>query len=225
VKRILVVEDEPGIAFALKKDLVMEGYKVDVVGDGAEAVMRSQSQAYDLIILDIMLPSKDGFEVCREVRRGGSSVPIIMLTAKTQDVEKILGLDIGADDYVTKPYSPSELRARIRAVLRRATPDSGAEVHQFGPFEVDMVRFELRRGECTIEVTPVQLKLLFQLVRNRGHVLTRERLIEEVWGLGINVTDRVIDTHMVALRKKIEDNPASPRYLVSVRGIGYRLDS
>jgi two-component system alkaline phosphatase synthesis response regulator PhoP len=226
--KILVIEDEPGIAFSLDSDLQTEGYEVTVVGDGGEAVARARSETFDLILLDIMLPTKDGFEVCRELRHGGLKTPIILLTAKTHEAEKILGLDVGADDYVTKPFSPRELRARIRALLRRASTESGAqraeEVLRFGPFELDMVRFELRRDDRALSTTTTELKLLIALVRNRGRVLTRDQLLDEVWGSGISVTDRVIDNHIVALRKKIEDEPGAPRYLISVRGFGYRFD-
>jgi len=224
VSRILIVEDEPGIAFALENDLETEGYEIAVVADGVEAVRRARSEPFDLILLDVMLPNKDGFEVCRELRRGGLSTPIIMLTAKTQEAEEILGLDLGADDYVTKPFSPRELRARIRAMFRRAAPEAGQEVHRFGRCELDLARFELRREGQRLDATHTELKLLTAFIRSRGRVLTRERLLEEVWGSGVFVTDRVVDNHIVALRKKIEDDPAAPRYLISIRGVGYRFD-
>jgi DNA-binding response OmpR family regulator len=223
VSRILIVEDEPGIAFALESDLQTEGYEVAVVDDGAAAVVRARSEPFDLILLDVMLPSKDGFEVCRELRRGGLKTPIILLTAKTQEAEKILGLDLGADDYVTKPFSPRELRARIRAVFRRTT-DAGEEICRFGRCELDLARFELRRDGRAVEATSTELKLLAAFIRNRGRVLTRERLLDEAWGSEVYVTDRAVDNHIVALRKKIEDEPAAPRYLISVRGVGYRFD-
>ena len=226
--KILVIEDEPGIAFGLESDLETEGYEVSVVGDGAEAVRRARAEEFDLILLDIMLPNKDGFEVCRELRRGGLKTPIILLTARTHEAEKIMGLDLGADDYVTKPFNPRELRARIRALLRRAQQDEAAEpaenIFRFGPFELDLTRFELRRDGQALDTTTTELRLLSALIRNRGRVLTRDRLLDEVWGKGIAVTDRVIDNHVVALRRKIEDEPASPRYLISVRGVGYRFD-
>jgi DNA-binding response OmpR family regulator len=226
--KILVVEDEAGIAFGLKIDLQTEGYEVAVVSDGLEAVEHARTGEFDLILLDIMLPSRDGLEVCRELRRSGLKTPIILLTAKTHEAEKIVGLDVGADDYVTKPFSPRELRARIRALLRRANedgqPDCGGSIYRFGPFELDLLRFELRRDGSPLDTTTTELKLLCALARNRGRVLTRDRLLDEVWGKAISVTDRVIDNHVVALRKKIEDEPATPRYLISVRGVGYRFD-
>jgi DNA-binding response OmpR family regulator len=224
MSRILIVEDEPGIAFTLENDLQTEGYLVTVVSDGVEAVRHARAESFDLILLDVMLPNKDGFEVCRELRHGGLNIPIIMLTAKTQEAEKVLGLDVGADDYVTKPFSPRELRARIRAMLRRGVAGAGGEVHRFGNCELDMARFELRREGRQLEATHRELKLLAAFLRSRGRVLTRERLLEEVWGSGVYVTDRVVDNHVVALRKKIEDDPATPRYLISIRGVGYRFD-
>jgi DNA-binding response OmpR family regulator len=230
--KILVIEDEPGIAFSLETDLETEGYEVSVVGDGAEAVPRALSEPFDLILLDVMLPNKDGFEVCRELRHRGLKTPIILLTAKTHEAEKVLGLDVGADDYVTKPFSPRELRARIRARLRGAETkrnetegaDRSEEIHRFGNCELDLGRFELRRNGQRLDTTTTELKLLAAFVRNRGRLLTRERLLDEVWGTGISVTDRVIDNHVVSLRKKIEDESAAPRYLISVRGLGYRFD-
>ncbi len=225
MSKILVVEDEPGIAFALENDLKTEGYEVVVIADGVEAVLRARSEPFDLVLLDIILPNKDGLEVCRELRRSGLRTPIILLTARTQDSDKVLGLELGADDYVTKPFSPRELRARIRAVLRRTAAESGEEIYRFGPFELDMVRFELRRGANKLETTPTELKLLTEFVRNRGRVLTRDRLLEKVWGAALHVTDRVVDNHIVALRKKIEADPAAPVYIASVRGVGYRFDA
>lgn len=230
--KILVVEDEPGIAFSLGTDLETEGYQVALVADGAQAVPRALKESFNLILLDVMLPNKDGFEVCRELRHRGLQTPIILLTSKTQEAEKILGLDVGADDYVTKPFSPRELRARIRALLRRAPSDSakagrggsGEAIHRFGEYELDMVRFELRRNNQRLEATTTELKLLAAFVRNRGRLLTREQLLDEVWGTGIAVTDRVIDNHVVSLRKKIEEEPSAPRHLISVRGLGYRFD-
>jgi two-component system alkaline phosphatase synthesis response regulator PhoP len=230
--KILVVEDEPGIAFSLETDLETEGYEVALVDNGAHAIPRALSEPFDLILLDIMLPEMDGFEICRQLRHKGLKTPIILLTAKTHEAEKILGLDVGADDYVTKPFSPRELRARIRALLRRTAANaaatgaagSGDDVQRFGPCELDMTRFELRRNGQRVDTTATELKLLAAFVRNRGRLLTRDRLLDEVWGNGIAVTDRVIDNHVVSLRKKIEDAPSIPRYLISVRGAGYRFD-
>ena len=223
--RILVVEDEPGIALGLEDDLRLEGWDVELVADGAVASKRAREQQFDLILLDVMLPGKDGFDICRELRRAGLRTPIIMMTAKSQEAEKVLGLDLGADDYVTKPFSPKELRARIRAALRRnsGAPQS-ADVYRFGNMELDPERCELRRAGTVIETTTTEFKLLNVFVHHRGRVLSREKLLDEAWGQGTFLTDRVVDNHIVALRKKIEEDPAQPRYLISVRGFGYRFD-
>jgi DNA-binding response OmpR family regulator len=223
MSRILVVEDEPGIALALEDDLTREGYDVATVGDGEVASRRAREESWDLILLDVMLPRKDGLEVCREVRRAGVTTPIILLTARSQEAEKVLGLDIGADDYVTKPYSPRELRARIKAALRR-TGGELPEVYRFADTEVDFTRHELRRGGQRIEVTPLEFKLLSALVRRRGRVLTRRQLMDDAWGQGKFFSDRVVDNQVTNLRKKIEPDLREPRYIVSVRGVGYRFD-
>lgn len=221
--RILVVEDEPGIALGLQDDLRLEGWQVEVIGDGIEAARLARAESFDLILLDVMLPGKDGLDVCRELRKAGLRTPIIMLTARAQEAEKILGLDLGADDYVTKPFSPKELRARIRAALRR---ESGPvrDVYRFGDVEVDVARCEVRRDGSVVEVTSTEFKLLLAFIRNRGRVLSREQLLDGAWGAGTYLSDRVVDNHIVALRRKIEGTPSKPQYLVSVRGMGYRFD-
>jgi two-component system alkaline phosphatase synthesis response regulator PhoP len=223
MSRILVVEDEPRLALGLEDDLKLEGYEVEVVRDGETASRRAREQSFDLIILDVMLPRKDGFEVCRELRRAGLRTPVILLTAKTQESDKVLGLELGADDYVTKPFSPRELRARVKAVLRRAAGEV-PEIYRFGDVEVDFTRCELRRAAGAVEMTPIEFKLLAAFIRHRGHTLSRDKLLDEVWGRETFVTDRVVDTHITNLRKKIEPKPSEPRFLVSVRGMGYRFD-
>jgi DNA-binding response OmpR family regulator len=223
MKRILVVEDETAIAFGLELDLKSEGYDVVIESDGESALRRARKEAFDLILLDVMLPRKDGFEVCRELRRGGSKTPVIMLTAKAQEAEKVLGLEIGADDYVTKPFSPRELRARVKAALRRTAEDD-LPICRFGDAEVDFGRCELRRAGKPVELTALEFKLLTAFVRNGGKVLSRARLLDLVWGHGTFVSDRVVDNHVVTLRKKVEPEPSEPRYIVSVRGMGYRFD-
>jgi two-component system alkaline phosphatase synthesis response regulator PhoP len=223
VTRILLVEDEPGIVLALEDDLKREGYEVVAVSDGDSASQRAREERYDLILLDVMLPRKDGFEVCREVRRAGVKTPIILLTAKAQEAEKVLGLELGADDYVTKPYSPRELRARIKAALRRAGGDA-PDVYRFADNEVDFNRHELRRSGQLVELTPLEFKLLSTFVRRRGRVLTRRALMDDAWGHGTVLTDRVVDNQVTNLRRKIEQDSRNPRFIVSVRGTGYRFD-
>lgn len=225
MSRILIVEDDPAIAIALEDDLRLEGHSVEVVHDGDAASRRGRDAAFDLIVLDVMLPKKDGFDVCRELRRAGVATAILLLTARAQEAEKVLGLDLGADDYVTKPYSPKELRARVRALLRRGVPPAAqAEVVRFGNCELDFAAAELRCGGRPVATTPLEFKLLTLFVRRPGRVLTRRVLIDEVWGKEMMITERVVDNQIANLRKKIEASPAEPRHLKSVRGIGYRFD-
>jgi len=220
---ILIVEDEPDIALGLEEDLVRYGHEVEIVGDGEKALLRGREGAWDLIILDLMLPRKDGYEVCQELRIAGVKTPIIILTAKTHEAEKVLGLELGADDYVTKPFSPRELRARIDAVLRRVSEKS-IGTHQFGDCEVDFDRGEVRRSDTPIDISAMEFRLLATFIRCRGRVLSRSQLIDAAWGHDTFVTDRVVDTHVLNLRKKIEPVPAKPCYICSIRGMGYRFD-
>ena len=224
MSRILIVEDEPDIALGLSDDLTLEGHQVEVVGDGELAVTRGREPGWDLIVLDVMLPRKDGFDVCRDLRRGGVLTPIILLTAKTQEAEKVLGLELGADDYVTKPFSPRELRARIKAVLRRQAPVAVDEIFHFGDVDVDFGRAEVRRDGRKVDLTKLEFKLLDTFIRRRGRLLSREQLLTAAWDHDTHVTDRAVDAHIVNLRRKIEPNPAEPRFLQSVRGLGYRFD-
>jgi DNA-binding response OmpR family regulator len=221
--RILIVEDDRDIAFGLEEDLAGHGHQVGKADDGEKALRLAREGGWDLIILDVMLPRKDGFEVCRELRRAGLRTPVIMLTAKTHEAEKVLGLELGADDYVTKPFSPRELRARIQALLRRLKDESSG-VYQFGDCEVDFDRGEVRRGGKTVGTSALEFRLLAALVRHRGRVLSREQLIDAAWGTETIVIDRVVDTHILNLRKKLEPEPGRPRHILSVRGMGYRFE-
>jgi DNA-binding response OmpR family regulator len=218
-----VVEDDADIALGLAEDLGRHGHQVEVVGDGEAAVRRGGDPAWDLIVLDLMLPRKDGFTVCRELRLAGVKTPIIMLTAKTHEADKVLGLELGADDYVTKPFSPRELRARIQALLRRAAEDD-LGTYRFGDCELDFDRGEVRRGGAPVDVSALEFRLLSVFVRRRGRVLSRGQLIDAAWGHDTPVTDRVVDTHVLNLRKKVEPVPAKPRFIRSVRGMGYRFE-
>jgi DNA-binding response OmpR family regulator len=223
VPRILIVEDEPDIALGLREDLGSHGFDVEVVRDGESAAQRGKEPGWDLILLDLMLPRKDGFDVCRQLRKDGVSTPIIMLTARTHEAEKVMGLDLGADDYVTKPFSLRELRSRIQAVLRR-TAENQAGIYRFGDCEVDFDRGEVRRQGSVLDVTALEFRLLAVFIRRRGRLLTRRQLLDAAWGADTFITDRVVDTHVLNLRKKVEAAPARPRYLHSVRGMGYRFD-
>jgi DNA-binding response OmpR family regulator len=224
MKRILIVEDEPSIALALDDDLKREGYATEVVDDGDTAISRGLTRRFDLILLDVMLPKQDGFEVCRRLRSGGVEAPILMLTAKVQEAEKVLGLELGADDYITKPYSPRELRARIKAHLRRGGTEP-SQVYRFGDAELDLARCELRRAGKPVDLSALEFKLLAAFVKHSGRVLSRTQLLDEVWGSGTHVTDRVVDNQVTNLRKKIEPEPDHPQFLVSLRGLGYRFDA
>ena len=224
IARILVVEDEPAIALGLKNDLALEGYVPEVAADGDTALRRASETAFDLILLDVMLPKKDGFAVCRDLRRSGVTTPIIMLTARAQESDKLLGLGLGADDYVTKPFSPLELCARIKAVLRR-TGSKQTERYRFGQVDVDFSRGVVRRHGQPVDLTALELKVLAALIGARGHLLTREQVIDAAWSRGVSISDRVVDNHMMNLRRKLEENPAEPRYLLSVRGLGYRFEN
>jgi len=225
--RILVAEDDAVIAGALEDDLALEGYEVEVVDNGLAASERARSEPFDLLVLDIMLPGRDGLDVCRDVRRAGLQTPILMLTARAQEVEKVFAFEMGADDYVTKPFGPKELRARIKALLRRAGNGGPATagVFRFGDVEVDVDRGEVRLGGEPLDVTLTEFKLLTAFVQNAGRVLSRQQLLDAAWGPGTFLSDRAVDNHVVNLRRKVEPDPSEPRYLVSVRGLGYRLDT
>jgi len=222
--RILIVEDEPDLILSLEEDLCRQGHQTQVASDGEQGLRLGKQDGWDLILLDVMLPKMDGFDVANELRRSGVTTPIIMLTARTQEAEKELGLDSGADDYVTKPFSVRELRARIRAQLRRSSWET-EELFRFGDCEVDFDRAELRRAGQPVDVTPQELRLLEVFRRNLGRVLSRNQLIEAAWGPGTAITDRAVDTHVFNLRKKIEPVPSEPKFLIGVRGLGYRFEN
>jgi len=228
MSRILVAEDEPLIAGALEDDLTLEGYEVSVVADGLAASRRATKEPFDLLILDVMLPGRDGFDICRDIRAAGLSTPILMLTARAQEVEKVYAFEMGADDYVTKPFGTKELRARVKALLRRAGSSNAAApsaaAFTFGDVELDLDKGEVRRAGQSVDVTLTEFKLLTAFARNPGRVLGRQQLLDAAWGPGLVLSDRAVDNHIVNLRRKIEPDPAEPRYLVSVRGLGYRLD-
>lgn len=225
MQRILVVEDEPTIATGLQDDLELEGYAVEVVDNGTVALKRILEAAFDLILLDVMLPGTDGLTICREARVKGIRTPIIMLTAKGQVVDRVVGLELGADDYVTKPFSPRELLARIRAVLRRGHDEARpVNSFHFSDIAVDFDRFEASRKGMRIDLTATEFKLLRAFLGNRGQVLTIDQLLQQVWGEDVFLTDRVVYTHVNNLRGKIEEDPHHPRLLISVRGVGYRFD-
>jgi DNA-binding response OmpR family regulator len=224
---VLVVEDDQAMAVALKDGFEYEGYDVTMARDGAEGLELARSVEPDLIILDVMLPRMSGLDVCKQLRSAGDQVPIIMLTARGQEIDKVLGLKLGADDYVTKPFSFMELVARAEAVLRRsgaARADSlPTQSCTIGDVTVDFDRHEATKAGAPLEMSPRELRLLRFLLEHRGNVVTREQLLDGVWGYDTIPFTRTVDTHIAKLRKKIEDEPSEPRYIITVHGVGYKL--
>lgn len=222
--RILIVEDEESILMALEDDLGMEGYDVRSVREGRRGLEVAREGGWDLIVLDVMLPGKDGLEICRTLRADGDHTPILMLTARGQEVDRVLGLELGADDYVTKPFSPRELMARIKAILRRARPEPAAvHTYRFGDIEVDFRKYAATRSGEPLDLTTREVELLRYLVENREQVVSRSDILTRVWDDPTSVFPRTVDAHVANLRKKIEDDAADPRWIVGVRGVGYRF--
>lgn len=221
-KAILVIEDEASIRMALEDDLTLEGYHVDGAGDGIQGLQMARENFYDLIILDLMLPRLNGTDVCKALRRENIYTPIIMLTARSQEIDKILGLELGADDYVTKPFSPRELLARIKAILRRTSEKpADACYYRFGDLEIDCNKYEAKKKGQLLHLTAYEFELLRLFFQNQNKVLNRDFILDAIWGEDVVVTPRTVDTHIANLRKKIEDDAAQPKYIVGVRAIGY----
>jgi len=224
-KRILLVEDESRLALMIADRLHSEGYEVESSSDGIEAVSRATTETFDLVVLDIMLPRKNGFDVCRDLRQGGVNTPILMLTARGDVADRVVGLKLGADDYLTKPFVVMELMARIEALLRR--PPGGMpsqmESYQFGEILIDFRHAEVKRVGKRVELSGRELDLLRYLVEHRGVVLSREELLEKVWGYGTATFTRTVDVHIAWLRQKLEKKPRHPRFILTVRGFGYRF--
>jgi two-component system alkaline phosphatase synthesis response regulator PhoP len=222
--RILIIEDDESILMGLEDDLKLEGYAVCTARDGVAGLSLAKERRHDLIILDIMLPGMNGFDVCKELRQRGIATPILMLTARGREADKVLGLELGADDYVTKPFSPRELLARIKAILRRVEETrQGDERAQFGDVEVDFKKYEVKKGNRPVYLTSLEFALLRLLVNHKGEVLSRDTILDGVWGKNVFVDNRTVDTHVAHLRKKLEDDPAAPKHIEGVRGIGYKF--
>lgn len=228
-QRILIVEDEASLAEGLSDLLAGEGYDTSVAADGRRALELYRREKPDLLLLDVMIPEKSGYEVCREIRRTDARVPILMLTAKGEEVDKIAGLELGADDYIVKPFGVGELLARVRAALRRqearVEAEAGEEIIVFGQVRVDPRRLEGRRGEQRFALTARELALLRLFAAHDGEVLDRTLLLDQVWGQRYEGTTRTLDQHVAQLRKKIERDPARPEHLRTVHGVGYRFTS
>ena len=224
-KKILIIEDEEDLVKGLKLNLSDEGYEVDFALNGTEGLRKALEEIPDLIILDIMLPEMDGLEVCRELRQKNIGIPIIMLTAKGEEIDKVVGLEIGADDYITKPFSIRELLARIKALLRRAEREEKAvpKVYSFGDVEIDFAQFKVRRKGKELDLTSLEMEILKYFIAHRGEVVARNDFLDKIWGYESYPTTRTVDNHILKLRKKIEEDPAHPKYILSVYGGGYRF--
>jgi len=224
MSRILIIEDEESILLPLQDNLELEGYEVASARDGVEGLAKAADRSLDLVVLDIMLPKLDGFEVCKRLRQDGILTPILMLTAKTQEVDRVLGLELGADDYVTKPFSSRELLARIKAILRRAkAPHRGIDSCRFGEIELDFVAYEAKKKGRPVPLTALEFSLLQFLAQNKGRVVHRNEILDNVWGKDVYVDARTVDKHISILRRKFEDDPKEPKHIQGVRGVGYKL--
>ena len=225
--RILVVEDNPDLAFGLRTTLEIEGYDVEVAGDGNQGVARARAVRPDLVILDLMLPGMNGYQVLRTLREDGQETPVLILTARGEEADKVLGFRLGADDYVTKPFGRLELLARVSALLRRAARPSGAAVastEKFGDVVINTAARTVVRSGAPVSLTPKEFDLLVALVRRRGSVATRHELLREVWEHQAEVQTRTVDIHIAELRRKLEPDPSEPRHILTVWKAGYRLE-
>ncbi len=222
--KILVVEDEPNMVAGLRDNFEFEGYEVITARDGVEGLQQALEESPDLVVLDVMMPRLSGLEVCRQLRAKRPSIPIIMLTARGQEVDKVVGLELGADDYVTKPFSIRELLARVKAILRRtAVVPKNQDQHTFGDVEVDLQRRRVLRSGKSLDISSTEFELLKYFICHSGEALSRDRLLEEVWGYENYPSTRTVDTHLVRLRQKLEPDPEQPQYFLTVHGTGYRF--
>ena len=222
--KILVVEDEPNMVAGLRDNFEFEGYQVITARDGVEGLQRALDESPDLVVLDVMMPRMSGLEVCKQLRAKRGSIPIIMLTARGQEVDKVVGLELGADDYVTKPFSIRELLARVKAVLRRTSVvPKDQDRRSFGEVEVDLRKCRVLKSGKVIDISSKEFELLKYFIVHSGETLSRDRLLEDVWGYDNYPTTRTVDTHLVRLRQKLEPNPDQPQYFLTVHGTGYRF--
>lgn len=223
--RVLLIEDEPGLQLTLSDRLRREGYFVETAGDGQSGFDKAAGGTFDLVLLDVMLPRKNGFDVLRDLRQLGVETPVIMLTARGQLVDTVVGLKLGADDYLAKPFEMMELLARIEARLRRraAPPTPASEGYQFGEVRVDYRSAEVFRGDALVELSAREYQLLRYLIEHRNEVISRDQLLNEVWGYNAMPSTRTVDVHVAWLRQKIEPNPRHPQFLLTVHGLGYRF--
>jgi two-component system alkaline phosphatase synthesis response regulator PhoP len=221
--RILIVEDDPAMSVALRDGFEFEGHTVEMAADGDEGLRAATRGDHELIILDVMLPKLSGLDVCKQLRANGQSTPVIMLTARGQEIDKIVGLKLGADDYVTKPFSFLELTARVEAVLRRVARKSVAEEIAFGNVRLDFRTYQATRSEQPLDLTPREFRILRYFIDHSNEVVSREALLNHVWGYDSSAFTRTVDTHMARLRQKIEATPGEPRHLITVHRVGYKF--
>ena len=227
--RVLIIEDNHSLAFGLRNNLEIEGYEVDVADDGPSGLAAARRLQPDLIVLDLMIPGMDGYRVLRQIREDGLTMPVLILTARGEEADKVLGFRLGADDYVTKPFGVLELLARVEALLRRSRPPGPAgaaqPVQRFGDVEIEVTTRSVRRNGTQVPLTPMEFDLLVALLRRQGAVASRLELLKEVWGHSSAVLTRTVDTHIGELRRKLEQDPSTPRHILTVRKAGYRLAS
>lgn len=221
--RILIVEDEPAMVQGLRDNFEYEGYEVISAGDGLEGLERAMSDSPDLVVLDVMMPRMSGLDVCKQLKAKRPGLPIIMLTARGQEIDKVIGLELGADDYVTKPFSIRELMARVKAVLRRVSPQAAADVYRFSDVEVNVRKNEVLRSGQPVDLSSKEFALLAYFVAHPSETLSRDRLLDAVWGYENYPNTRTVDTHIVHLRQKLEPNPEEPRFILTVHGTGYKF--
>jgi len=223
MNRILIVEDDPAMSVALRDGFEFEKYAVEMAGDGDEGLRLASGGDHDLIVLDVMLPKKSGLDVCKELRQNGSRTPVIMLTARGQEIDKIVGLKLGADDYVTKPFSFIELLARVEAVLRRMHRAPAVDEFAFGDVKLDFRTYQASKSGGAIELTPREFRILRYFIDHSEQVVSREALLNHVWGYDSSAFTRTVDTHMARLRQKVENVPSEPRHLLTVHRVGYKF--
>lgn len=223
MKKILIIEDEPDMLKGLKDNLEFEGYNIDTAAEGQTGLDKILQNHYDLVLLDVMLPQISGFDICKKARKDGIETPIILLTAKGEEIDKVLGLELGADDYITKPFSLRELLARVKAILRRAANDTAGDIVRIGNIQVNFKNFEVKSGDEDIKMSHKEFEVLHYLYTNAGKTVDRDDLMDKVWGINYDITTRTVDNFILKLRQKIEADSNNPKIILTVHGIGYKM--
>ena len=224
MKKILIIEDDPAIRIGIKETFLSEGYLIEEADTGDIGFKIAQKSKFDLIILDLILPGKDGIEICKDLRNNGVKTPIIMVTSRKEEIDKILGLEIGADDYVTKPFSVRELVARVKALIRRSTYEPGEiEEFTFADIKINFLNQEIFKGTNSVKLSATEFRILHYFIDHKGEVISRDKFLDEVWGYDSYPTTRTVDNYILSLRKKIEDDPANPKHLLTVHTVGYKF--